>query len=115
MRFHVFKRPDGTLLFATEEHEANRAAGQKSGGLDRARSLDNQRGITAVVECPSAELPGIQMCSEDDHFVRLFVAANFADNVLLFNRSANLVGAMNSYFHASRICGNRSRQIHSVF
>src|SRR5207237_10219275 len=60
--------------------------------------------IASVVERPAAQFPGIEMRAEDDHFVGLFVAPNFADYVLLLDGAAGFIGQQNrSEEHTSEL------------
>ena len=53
--------------------------------------FDDHGGVAAVVERAGAQLPGIEMCAKNDRFVGFFAAANFADDVKLLDRAADLV------------------------
>src|SRR5207237_630531 len=104
MRLHIFTRADGSLLFAAEKDETDGTPGQQARGLDRARGFHHQSGIASVVERPAAQFPGIEMRAEDDHFVGLFVAPNFADYVLLLDGAAGFIGQQNrSEEHTSEL------------
>src|SRR5207245_4777171 len=100
---------------AAEEHEANRPPWQKSGGLNRARRLNHQRRVAAIVERSRTQLPRIQMRAENDNFIWLFIAADFAYNVLLFDRPANFVGHVEVHSHFSRIASHGPYTQHPVF
>ena len=92
VRDDVLPGAEHALLFAAEEREANGAARHEAGGSDGARGFDHHRGVAAVVQRAGAEFPGIEMRAEDHRFVGFFVAANFADDVELVDRAADLVG-----------------------
>jgi len=79
VRQGVLPRAVHALLFATEEHEANRPPRQQSRGLEGARRFDHQRGIAAVVERAGAQVPGIEVRAEDNCFVGLLASTNFAE------------------------------------
>src|SRR5437588_9309784 len=91
MRFHIFIGANGALLFAAKEHKADGAAWKEPSGLDGAGGFDNQRHVAAVVERARAQFPRIEMRTKDDRLVGFLVPANFAYNVFLLDRPANLV------------------------
>src|SRR5437870_7151886 len=115
MRLHIFTRADGSLLFAAEKDETDGTPGQQARGLDRARGFHHQSGIASVVERPAAQFPGIEMRAEDDHFVGLFVAPNFADYVLLLDGAAGFIGHLEVHAHLCWIRRNGPGQAHGVF
>src|SRR6266850_559088 len=115
MGLYVFERANRALFFAAEEHESNRAARQEPGGLDRARGFDHQRGIAAVVKRAGAQFPGIEMRAQDDGLIRLFVAADFSDNVFLFDGPTDFVGHVQPYADPCLVSGDGSRQAQPVF
>src|SRR5579872_7537336 len=55
------------------------------------------------------------MGAEDDRLVGLFVAANFADDTLLLDGSANLVGQVKTDANFVGVGCDRPRQPHGVF
>src|ERR1043166_9324130 len=50
MGFHISLRTNGSLLFSGEKDKTNRALRQHSHRLDRARCLNHQRGVAAVIQ-----------------------------------------------------------------
>ena len=115
MRLHVGPRAEHALLFAAEQNEADGAARQQSAGFDGARGFDHQRGVAAVVQRAGAEFPGIQMRAENDDFVGLFVAANFADHIELLHRAADFVGHGEAHADFAGICRHGALQAQRVF
>ncbi len=92
MRFDVSERPYGALLFAREQNESDSPLWQQPGCFDGASGFNHQRRVAAVIERSAAQFPGIEVRAEDRHFVGLFVAANFSDDVFLFDGAADFVG-----------------------
>src|SRR5258708_19534514 len=55
------------------------------------------------------------MRAENDDFIRLLIAANLANDILLLDRSANFIGHFERDFHFARIRTSKTRQPHRVF
>src|SRR5690348_17393277 len=91
MSSDVCVRTQRTLLLAAEKNEANGAPGDEPHGLDGSGRLNDEGGIAAIVERAGAKLPGVEVRPKNNDFIGSFAAANFADNVFLFHRTAHLV------------------------
>jgi len=91
VRLHIFVRADRALLLAAEEYEADCPPRQEPGGL-MARAASITSAALQPLSSAPCPTPGIQMRAEDYDFVRLLVAANLADDILLFNRAPILLG-----------------------
>src|SRR5882757_2397662 len=115
MRQSILPGTEQALLFAAEEHETNGAPRNQSGGLDRARGLDHQSGVAAIVQRASAQVPGIEMRAENDCFIGHFAAANFSYYIFLFRRTADFVGHAEAHTHFAGVGGYCSRQPHGIF
>src|SRR5437763_981298 len=114
MRFHVFVGTDGSLLFAAKEHETDGAPRKEPRRFDGARGLDDECRIAAVVERACTQFPGIEMRGKNDGFVWLFVAANLADNILLFDRPTALIGHIEMDSHFPWVRCYSARQPHRI-
>ena len=55
------------------------------------------------------------MRAEDDNFIRLLVAADFADNVFLFDRPADFIGHVEARTQFPRISSDGTRKPQGVF
>src|SRR5579862_2107683 len=64
----------------------------KAGSFDGAESIDNQRGVTAIIERSGSEFPGIEMSAENDKLVGLFAATQFGGDIGGLNGTADMVG-----------------------
>ena len=115
VRLYILERPYRALFLAAEEHEADCPSRQKPSCLNRARRFNHKCRVAAVVERSRAQLPRIQMCAEDDDFIRLLVAPNFAHNVFLSDGPANLVGHVEARAHLPWIGRGGPCKSHGIF
>src|ERR1700737_4440067 len=54
------------------------------------------------------------MSAQQNNFIWPFVTANFADNILLFDRAADFIWHAKTKAHLSRICRDGARKTHSI-
>src|SRR5580704_12078820 len=92
MRDGIGVRSEKSFFFARKQDKANTAARPQARGLDRAQRIDDQRRIASIVERPGAQLPRIEVCSQNHELIRLLVPSYFADYVRCRDRSGNTVG-----------------------
>src|ERR1700722_5941210 len=115
MGFYVGPGTEQTLFFAAEQNEADGAARAQTGGFQGPGGFDYQSDVAAVVESAGAQVPGVQMRAKNYALVRLFVAANFGDDVLLVDWRADFIGHGKTCANFSGISEYGARKPESVF
>ena len=77
----VGQRAQTSVLLVRPQHDAKRAARPQVQLLHEAERFPRHDAPPAVVGRAGADVPGIEVPADDDHFVRSFAAADFADDV----------------------------------
>ncbi len=90
---------DQSLLFAGPEHEAQRPPRPHTGSDDGPGGVNHQRGVAAIVERSGAQVPGIQMCAQQNNFLGALPSPDLGDNVALFDRSTDAVRQLEPHPH----------------
>ena len=91
MPLDISGRSPHALLLAGEQHEADGAARLHPHLANPARGVDRHYGVDPVVFRARAQIPRIQMRTQQHDFFRPLAAANLPDHVARFVRPAGLV------------------------
>ena len=78
----VGQRPVTALLLTREEDESDRPPGPYADGLQRPGGLDDGHGAGPVVGGAGAEVPRIEVGTEDDQLVGLLPAHDLGDRIV---------------------------------
>ena len=99
MPLDVSRRSPHALFLAGKQHEPDGAAGLHPHLANPARRVNHHHGVDPVVFRARAQIPRIQMRTQQHDFFRPLAAANLPDHVARFVRPAGLVRQIQAHAH----------------